>query len=273
MEINGKQVKNGHGVGKADETGGAYLKKRGGAFIMETGFQNGRDPVFEGFDREMIPFFLDLRFHNDKRFMDANRDRYLQHARAPFYAFITAVGEPMQALIPDLEIRPVKCLSRINRDTRFSRDKSPYRDHLWAAFRQSGVSKEGQPFYWFEIRPEGVSWGLGLWGENRPLMDALRRRIIARPDDVRRRLARLDEAECFLAGRDWKRLPVPPEVSDDLRGMYVKRDLYFEKRDPQMEWIYSPSIADRVRRDYSLLLPLYRLFRGCAAEEGPLPED
>ena len=223
--------------------------------------------MFEGFDREMIPFFLDLRFHNDRQFMDANRERYLRHVRAPFYAFITEVGQRLQTLQPDLEIRPNKCLSRINRDTRFSRDKSPYRDHLWAAFRQSGVSKDGEPFYWFEIRPEEISWGLGLWGENRLLMEALRRRIIAYPEDVRRRLGRLEEAGCLMSGPEWKKLKVPQEVPPDLRGLYVKRAVYFEKLDTRPEWIYSPGIADRVFEDYALLLPLYRLLRGCAQEQ------
>ncbi len=224
--------------------------------------------MFQGFDREMILFFLDLRFHNDRQFMDANRERYQERVRAPFCAFVTEVGQRLQPLIPDLEVRPNKCLSRINRDTRFSRDKSPYRDHLWVAFRQSGVSKDGQPFYWFEISPEQVNWGLGLWGENRPLMDALRRRILAHPADVRRRLSRLDEAECFLAGPAWKKLQVPGEVPEDLRDLYVKKTVYFEKRGPEMDWIYSPGIVDRVAGDFSLLLPLYLLLRGCGAEDG-----
>ena len=86
--------------------------------------------MFQGFGKEILPFFLDLRFHNDKSFMDANRDRYYRAVRQPFYDFITAMGPGMQQIAEDMEVRPVKCLSRINRDTRFSRDKSPYRDHL-----------------------------------------------------------------------------------------------------------------------------------------------
>ena len=112
--------------------------------------------MFQGFGKEMIPFFLDLRFHNDKSFMDANRERYLRDVRQPFYDFIGAMGPGMQQIAEDMEVRPVKCLSRINRDTRFSRDKSPYRDHLWVSFRQSGMPNDGTPFYWFEISPENA---------------------------------------------------------------------------------------------------------------------
>ena len=81
--------------------------------------------MFQGFGKELIPFFLDLRFHNDKSFMDANRERYYREVRQPFYDFIGAMGPGMQLIDEEMEVRPNKCLSRINRDTRFSRDKSP----------------------------------------------------------------------------------------------------------------------------------------------------
>ena len=84
--------------------------------------------MFQGFPRETIPFFLELRFHNDKSFMDANRERYIRDVREPFYDFILDLGQKMLFIDPDFEVRPHKCLSRINRDTRFSKDKSPYRD-------------------------------------------------------------------------------------------------------------------------------------------------
>ena len=144
--------------------------------------------MFTGFGKGVLPFFLDLRFHNSKEFMDANRERYQKEVRAPFYAFIEALGPKMQLIDPDFEIRPAKCLSRINRDTRFSKDKSPYRDHLWVAFRQAAMDKDGLPFYWIEIRPESVNWGLGVWGENRGMMDAMRRRMAAQPEDYLRLL-------------------------------------------------------------------------------------
>ncbi len=226
--------------------------------------------MFEGFSREMIPFFLDLRFHNSKAFMDENRDRYRICVREPFYRFIEALGPRLQALIPDLEIRPAKCLSRINRDTRFSRDKSPYRDHLWVAFRESGVSREGMPFYWFEIRPEEVTWGVGIWGENTGAMDALRRRIEADPAGIARYFERLDEAGCAMAGPEWKKKAVPNGIEGPLRSLYLKKAVYFEKVGTQIDWIYSPGIVDRVWQDYALLKPWYDLLRGCIPER---PEE
>ncbi len=219
--------------------------------------------MFEGFSKEMIPFFLDLRFHNSRAFMDANRDRYRTCVREPFCAFIEALGPRLQAMIPETEIRPAKCLSRINRDIRFSRDKSPYRDHLWVSFRPQGVSRDGMPFYWFEIRVEEVSWGVGLWGENTQAMDTLRRRIAADPAGTERLFACADEAGCAMAGPEWKKKPVPEGLEGRLRSLYLKKAVYFEKVGARPEWIYSPDIVDRVMGDYVLLKPWYDLLRGC----------
>ena len=58
--------------------------------------------MFHGFGKEVISFFLDLRFHNNKAFMDANRERYYRDVRAPFYAFIEAMAPVMQLIDPDM---------------------------------------------------------------------------------------------------------------------------------------------------------------------------
>ena len=222
--------------------------------------------MFQGFGKEMIPFFLDLRFHNDKSFMDANRERYLRDVRQPFYDFIGAMGPGMQQIAEDMEVRPNKCLSRINRDTRFSRGKSPYRDHLWVAFRQSGMPNDGTPFYWFEVSPEQVSWGVGIWGESRAIMDAMRRRIAAHPEDYMRLLLLLKKRNFCLAGQEWKKMKPPDGLPEALAPWYLKKQVYAERMDTQLAWIHSPDITERVMDDYTALAPLYWAFRGCVEE-------
>ena len=222
--------------------------------------------MFQGFGEGMIPFFLDLRFHNDKSFMDANRERYYREVRQPFYDFIGAMGPGMQSIAEDMEIRPAKCLSRINRDTRFSRDKSPYRDHLWVAFRQAGMPNDGTPFYWFEVSPEHVNWGVGIWGETRAIMDAMRRKMAARPDDFLRILPMLKERNFALAGQEWKKMKVPDGLPEALGPWYLKKEVYAERLGASLSWIQSPDIVNRVMEDYTALAPLYWIFRGCVEE-------
>ena len=198
--------------------------------------------------------------------MDANRERYYREVRQPFCDFIGAMGPGVQAICEDMEVRPGKCLSRINRDTRFSKDKSPYRDHLWVAFRQAGMPNDGTPFYWFEVSPEEVTWGLGIWGENRNIMDAMRRKMAAHPDDFLRVLPVLQKRRFCLAGAEWKKMKPPPELPPELGPWYLKRQIYAQRLGTSLSWIHSPDIVRRVLNDYEALAPLYWIFRGCVEE-------
>lgn len=199
--------------------------------------------------------------------MDANRERYYREVRQPFYDFIGAIGPKMQSRISEeMEVRPAKCLSRINRDTRFTKDKSPYRDHLWISFRQQGMANDGTPFYWFEISPENVNWGVGIWGEARPIMDAMRRRMLAHPGDFERILPILKKRGFSLDGDQWKKMPVPEEIPPVLAPWYLKKHVYAQRRGAELKWILSPDIVDRVMEDYEALAPLYWIFRGCVEE-------
>ena len=146
--------------------------------------------MFPGFPEETVRFFLDLRFHNETSWFHAHREAYETYVRKPFSEFIEAMTPTVMRIADDMETRPNKCLARINRDIRFTRDKSPYRDHMWMLFRRSGEEREHAVMYWFELSPEVVEWGVGFWGYNRPAMDALRERMVKKPAEVRRVLRR-----------------------------------------------------------------------------------
>lgn len=70
------------------------------------------------------------------------REAYEAYVRKPFSQFIQAMTPTVMRIADDMETRPNKCLARINRDIRFTRDKSPYRDHMWLLFRRSGEERE-----------------------------------------------------------------------------------------------------------------------------------
>lgn len=220
--------------------------------------------MFTGFPEETVQFFLELRYHNNAGFFHEQHDRYVETVQAPFYALINELAPTMRDIDPLMETRPHKCLSRIHRDTRFSRDKSPYRDHLWLCFRRAAEPRDGSVNYWFEFGPDQLGWGMGLWGENKPLSERLRREIVA---DPRRVSAMVDS--CDLSGHDMalagsfhKRMPVPEGVPEKLRPWYLMREVYIPRLHPVYHWAYTERIVEEVRRDFETVAPLYRLLRG-----------
>ncbi len=205
---------------------------------------------------------LDLRFNNNKTFMQEQRDRYHRVMRDPYYALINALAPLMLSIDPQMEVRPHKVLSRIFRDTRFSRDKSPYRDHHWIAFRRAGEPRDRAVMFWFEARVEGLSWGLGFWGENRPAMDMLRRRMISHPDDMLSAMDALKGRPLVITGESFKRMAVPEELHKRLKPYYAKKGLFVNRKNYQPEWLFTEELLPQLQADYQAMAPFYRLLRG-----------
>ena len=226
--------------------------------------------MFTGFTDETIQFFLDLKFHNNTAYFHQEHDRYVACVQQPFYEMISDLGPDMLKIDPGMEIRPHKCLSRIHRDTRFSLDKSPYRDHLWYLFRHAAEPREKSLFYYFELGPDRLSWGMGFWDENREALDLFRKRMRANPDGTLALLddLNLDRRKLMLDGSIHKKMEVPPEIPKRLKRWYLAKDFYIGKIMPDYRMIYTEKILKEVRRDFITLGPLYRLLRGYVDEIG-----
>ncbi len=211
----------------------------------------------------MFQFMLDIRFNNNKAFMDEHRAEYHSLMRDPYYRLIGALTPTMLAIDPRMEVRPNKALSRIFRDTRFSHDKSPYRDHHWVAFRRQGEPRDQSIMFWFEARMDALSWGLGFWGENRPAMDVFRRRMVADPRGFGKVLTDVTSTGLRLAGDTFKKMKPPEELPKALHPWYVRKELLVARdaEDPSMA--LTERLLPAVQADYIKMGPLYQLLRGC----------
>ncbi len=220
--------------------------------------------MFTGFTEDTIRFFMDLKFHNYHEYFHQEHDRYVETVQSLFYEFINSLAPDMRRIDPGMEVRPHKCLSRIHRDTRFSRDKSPYRDHLWLLFRREAEPREKSLMYYFEMGPSRLGWGMGFWGENREALDLFRKRMTANPDGTMALIDDLDLSRhgMMLNGTSHKRMPVPAEIPARMKPWYTAKEMYISKINPDYRMIFSDRILKEVRSDFQALSPLYRLLRG-----------
>lgn len=220
--------------------------------------------MFEGFSEETIRFFLDMRFNNNKAYFEENRSRYQSVVVEPFYALIEELTPVMQSIDPMMEVKPYRCLSRIYRDTRFSKDKSPFKDHAWITFKRAGEPKDQSVVFWFELRIDSVDWGMGFWGENRQALDTFRRRMTAQPERISDIIAQCNLPEHHLAldGAVWKRIEIPENIPKHLVRWYTAKSLYIGKVFAEQEWTFKPSLVKRLTEDYKALAPIYHMLRG-----------
>src|SRR5215470_144442 len=88
------------------------------------------------FRAEIFRFFQDLKRHNKKTWMDANRERYKETVTKPFRRLLEELSPAVLKLNPDFDVaaRNGTNFSRINRDIRFAKDKTPYRAQMYVKF-------------------------------------------------------------------------------------------------------------------------------------------
>ncbi len=223
-----------------------------------------------GVPREMIDFFLALRFNNNQAFFDENRKLYENVVQKPLRTIAEELGPTLNRIDPQLDVRPQRVVSRIRRDTRFSHNKDPFRDHMWLSWRYPGeMTGDAMGFYW-EIGPEVMHWGFGYYGEHKPTMDRVRRRILSQPRELIGLLAQCGVPERFqIQGEAYKRLAVPPEVPEELQALYIKKGFYFMNSAGEHDFdaLFSGELVERVSQDYLSVAPLYDWMRGRQMDE------
>lgn len=167
-----------------------------------------RTPSAPPFGPGLFAFLAELAANNERAWFQANRDRYLSEVRDPLLAFIGAFSGPLRSLGPAFlaDPRPVGgSMFRLHRDTRFSKDKRPYKTNVGAHFpyrdgRAGGVHGPG---FYLHLEPGASFAGGGLWHPE-PESLALVRQAIAEEPRAWRAIRESGEA---IRGDALKRVP------------------------------------------------------------------
>lgn len=139
----------------------------------------GQHPFFR---EELFRFLVDLKTHNDRAWFQANKARYEAEVREPMLAFIMAFSDPLRDLNGHFvaDPRPVGgSMFRIFRDTRFAKDKTPYKTNAGAQFRHRECPKDvHSPGFYLHLEPGGCFAGGGLWHPDPDSLYKVRQRIV-----------------------------------------------------------------------------------------------
>lgn len=223
--------------------------------------------MFSGFTDETFEFFMAIKFNNNREFFLENHDWYRRAVREPALQLATELSDAIEKLDDSLERRPNKVVSRINRDIRFSYDKSPYRDYIWLAFRKPGERHGTTLGVYFDISAEGASCGMGFYDENRPMMNAHR---AALERDAGSFLALWHDIkdDFTLHAKSYKRMKIPESIPEEARQWYNLKGFYVEKELNDFRLLKSRDLLHVLEDAYEKLIPMYRYFHGIMPEEG-----
>jgi uncharacterized protein (TIGR02453 family) len=133
----------------------------------------------------LFEFFKELKAHNNREWFASNKQRYEEVVREPLLQFIADFAEPLEGIsqhfVADSR-RQGGSLFRIHRDTRFAKDKSPYKTAAGIHFRHQAANSVHAPGFYLHLEPDNVFVGAGIWKPDSTALAKIRDAIVAKPN-------------------------------------------------------------------------------------------
>ncbi len=146
--------------------------------------------VFPGFSPEGMAFFRALKKNNKREWFQGRKQTFEEKVKAPMVELVTALNGAMMDFAPRHVADPQKAIYRIYRDTRFSRDKTPYKTHVAAVFPRHGLEKHACAGLYFSVSPEEIEVAGGVYMPGQEELLAIRSHLAERHGEFRRILRR-----------------------------------------------------------------------------------
>ncbi|MEM7432469.1 MAG: DUF2461 domain-containing protein [Pseudomonadota bacterium] len=139
---------------------------------------------YTGFEPETLQFLTELAANNDREWFKANKSRYDEQVLDVALRFIDSMQDPLDEIAPHFVAQATRMggsLMRVYRDTRFSKNKTPYKTNIGIQFRHERARDVHSPGYYVHVDPERVFVGVGMWRPDSEPLRNIRERIAAHP--------------------------------------------------------------------------------------------
>ncbi len=216
--------------------------------------------TFSGFTPSFLQFFTELSANNDRDWFNANKDRFKKDVQQPLVSFIEAMAPELMNVSPyfvaDSRLNGGS-IFRIYRDTRFSKDKTPYKTHAAAQFRHQYYKNVHTPGFYVHFGTDRLVCGGGIWMPEPPALLKIRERIRDKPDRWQQVLddKKLKKVHGGVAGDGLTR---PPKgfATEDPHIEDLKRKSYFAMAEFAPEEAMEKDLVGKVAASFQAAGPL-----------------
>jgi len=210
------------------------------------------------FSPDFLQFYMELAANNHKDWFDLNRKRYEQSVKVPFQKFtqhlITEIAKSDEAF---KELEPKDCIFRINRDIRFSKDKTPYKLMSSAVVAAGGKKSRAINGIYFELGPEHVRAYGGIYEIDKNDLEAVREGISNNLSEFQKLISDKKFVETFgeIRGEKNKVLPNHLRQAAEKEPLLFNKQWYFFAEFPA-ETALKPNLDEILLKCYQTSKPL-----------------
>ena len=213
------------------------------------------------FTERSVRFLRSLRKNNNREWFNEHKSDYELHVLDPALRFIDAMQDPLEEIAPNFTAVPKRVggsLMRIYRDTRFAKDKTPYKTNVGIQFRHELGKDVHAPGFYLHIDPDQVFIGAGMWRPHSEPLAKIRHRIGDKQAEWRRALADKSFRRHFeLSGESLTRPPrgfskEHPLIDD------IKRKDFIAVKSLDHDAVIAPTLVRRVKTALAAAEPFMR---------------
>lgn len=214
----------------------------------------------------MCTFFRGLEKNNSRDWFTPRKDIFEEHVRRPMIELATQVNEALRSFAVDHVVAdPAKAMYRIYRDTRFSKDKTPYKTHIGITFHRAGLPKHAGAGYYFSVSHKEIEVAGGVYMPGPDELHALRTAIAADPAAFLKIIGNpaIRKSMGALLGEQLKRLPKDwQDHAESPAAEYLRyKQLYWFAALPA-KLALGPKIAPAVIDHFRVMRPAMEWFNG-----------
>ena len=222
--------------------------------------------TYDGIRPEGFHLLARNKFENSKEFYEAHKEELKRLVITPLAQIVESLAGDFARLDPQMRLEPTRIISRVRRDTRFTKEKHLYRDHVWITFARKGEEPMVWPCMWFEITPDENSWtaGVCVYAAVPDYMQYLRSRIAQSPGEFLHAAQAALDAGAVLETEAYKK-DRAPEAPKALKPYLNAKAWYFKFASQDMDALAREDFADNTLRGiYAAYAPIYGYLREAA---------
>ena len=218
---------------------------------------------FKGFPEQCIIFLRELSQNNNTIWFKEHKNDYEEHVLNPCRLFVTALGERLRSFAPAIiaDPRVNRSLFRINRDTRFSKNKTPYKTHMALWFWEGlGPRMENTGFY-LHLEPEKLMLGTGIYCFQKPQLEKYRSFVVDKkhgPALVKAIEKTTKSGPFSLGGSHYKRIPRGFDPEHERVSLLMHNGLYVGEEQPVPEILFTAELPEYCFDRFNRMAPLHR---------------
>ena len=217
---------------------------------------------FNGFPRDFFTFFNNLKNNNSKEWFESHRKDYEKHVLNPAREFVVEMGQRLRQIAPEINAIPQinKSLFKINKDIRFSKDKSPYKTYtgiwMWEGSRKR---MESSGFY-LHAENEAILIGVGIKMFPKPILNRYRHAVVDKKlgRALKKAVQKVSDQGYVVDGKYYKRIPRGYDADHSNAEFLLYNGLTARIEERVPDEFFSDAIIDYAYSHYRCMLPLHR---------------